>query len=90
MTSRNIRVTTDISVEKTIYNQSFKFEISITKISTIVNMTITQKQLQQMIDATMNNYVQRHSFQSKSIESRDSSNLDEHDAIENNDSQSSK
>ena len=34
-------------------------------------MFLFQNQLQQMIDKTLNNYVQRHFFQSKSIESFD-------------------
>ena len=69
--NRNIKITTNISIEKIIYNQSIESNISIAKISIIVDMFLSQNQLQQMIDKTLNNYVQRHSFQSKSTKSFD-------------------
>ena len=68
MTNRNIRITTDISTEKVIYNQSIESNTSIT-----IDMSLFQKQLQQMIDRALNNYVQRHFFQSRFAESFDSS-----------------
>ena len=69
--NRNIKITTNISIEKIIYNQSIESNISIAKISIIVDIFLSQNQLQQMIDKTLNNYVQRHSFQSKSTKSFD-------------------
>ena len=60
MINRNIKITTNISIEKVIYNQSIESNTSIT-----IDMFFFQKQLQQMIDKTLNNYVQRHFFQSK-------------------------
>ena len=75
--NRNIRATTDISIEKVIYSQSIESSISIAKVSIIVDMFLSQNQLQQMIDRALNNYVQRHSFQSEFTESFDSSELSE-------------
>ena len=71
--SRNIKTTTNISIEEIIYNQSIESSISIAEVSIIVDMSFSQNQLQQMIDRTLNNYVQRHSFQSEFTESSDSS-----------------
>ena len=66
MISRNIKITTDISVEKIIYNQSIESNTSIT-----IDMFFFKKQLQQMIDKTLNNYVQRHFSQSEFAKSSD-------------------
>ena len=66
MTNRNIKITTDISAEKVIYNQSIKSNTSIT-----VDMSFSQEQLQQMIDRALNNYVQRHFSQSEFAKSFD-------------------
>ena len=53
--------------------QSIESNILAAEISIIVDMFLSQNQLQQMIDKALNNYVQRHSFQSESTESFDSS-----------------
>ena len=52
MINRNIKTTTNISVEKIIYNQSIESNTSIT-----IDMSLFQKQLQQMIDKALNSYV---------------------------------
>ena len=67
MTSRSIRTTTDISIEKVIYNQSIE-----SNTSTTVDMSFFQEQLQQMIDKALDSYVQRHFSQSGFAESSDS------------------
>ena len=70
--SRNTKTTTDISIEEVIYSQSIESSISAAEVSAIVDMSLSQNQLQQMIDRALNNYVQRHSFQSESTKSSDS------------------
>ena len=69
--NRNTKTTTNISTEEVIYNQSIESSISVAEVSIIVDMSLFQNQLQQMIDRALNSYVQRHSFQSKSTKSSD-------------------
>ena len=71
MISRNTKTITDISIEKVIYNQSIEIRILIAKISITIVMFFSQNQLQQIIDKTLNNYVQRHFFQSEFAKSFD-------------------
>ena len=77
MINRSTKIITNISIEEIIYNQSIELRISVAKISITIVMFFFQNQLQQMIDRALNNYVQRHFFQSESVESSDFSELSE-------------